>query len=128
SGGRLAHEMANQLLAMGKQIVSLVIIDTGVEELEVIQDKLPKSVKRLKRELNRIKFTVNAYLNYPKPIFNFHLKEIKKRARKLMSVNKTENEALFKVRKTDIFDAHYSVFTNSKLTKIDVKIDLLKAT
>ncbi len=126
SGGRLAHEIANQLLAMKKQIASLVIIDTGVDEIDLTTNKLIKTIKKLRRELNRIKFTFNAYTRYPKKIFNYHVTEIKKRIKSEYTV-RVSNKPLIQNKNRSIYDVHYSLFLNCKLSPIDVKIDLLKA-
>jgi thioesterase domain-containing protein len=76
----IAVEMAKQLQAAGKQVTMLGMIDTYVDNVVLFDTKRMQLVKKIKRQLPKLRFIVRSFLRYPKDTIMYQLKRLNNRA------------------------------------------------
>lgn len=79
-GGMIAVEMAKQLQEAGKQVTMLGMIDTYVDNVVLFDTKSMQLVKKIKRQLPKLRFIIRSFLRYPKDTIMYQLKRLNNRA------------------------------------------------
>ncbi|MBC6112098.1 non-ribosomal peptide synthetase [Pedobacter fastidiosus] len=120
-GGKIAYEMANQLLKMGKKIEMLGIFDTYNPTSKT---GLNKIALKIMRQLKKIPFMLNRLTTEPKETLDYQY---------LIAKNKIKNKFTTSVAKEDVFThdpeiiRSYDVAYDSyRIKPIDLEVDLFR--
>jgi len=113
-GGLLAFEMAKQLLAMGKKISMLAIIDTNLYQKNL------KSKNALKEPILKAYYSCKSYIYNPKKTLKHHFETLKTN---LYKKNKYIELIGYQKRLKEVY---LKMFYDYQLSPLDIQVYLLK--
>src|SRR5690606_24899102 len=121
-GGLLVYEMARQLVAMGKEIKMLAVIDTDLYFKEANEIKR-KPLIMIKNQFLMGYYYGKSYLHYPKLTFKHQLEALKEKLQKLYLYKTNVELVSYQKRLKEIYLKMYHKY---QLTQIDLQVDLLR--
>ncbi|MDR6782461.1 amino acid adenylation domain-containing protein [Pedobacter africanus] len=122
-GGKIAYEMARQLLASGKEVKMLGIFDTYTGSSSQGTKKI---VEKLKRQLHKIPFFFDQFTRRPAIAFGYQWLLLKKKISKLMGRFKEPDTEIF-TYDHEIARSYEEAYRVYRLTPMDIEIDLFRA-
>lgn len=124
-GGKIVFEMARQLMALGKEVKFLGIIDTNVSTDEP-HGLFAELMVKFKRQFRKIPFFFHSFLKYPKEAIEYQITMTRRRVNQFR-LNYRENDTVnFNDYEMEIYNNYEIAYSNYKLLPIDLKIDLFR--
>lgn len=121
-GGKIAHEMVRQLLAMGKEIKMLGIFDTYAGSSS---QGGKKAVEKVVRQLHKVPFFYKQFTERPKEAFSYQYLLVKKKLNKLNGNFKEPENEVF-VYDPKILSSYENAYKIYKLSPLNIAIDLFR--
>jgi len=121
-GGKIAFEMAKQLLQMGKEVNMLGIFDTYARPSNQGLDRLKQKIIR---QVHKAPFIFKLFLKYPGQTIRYQLVFVRN---KLLKIFRQELNSLEEVFSYDveILKSYETAYENYKLAPLDIVIDLFR--
>lgn len=117
SGGILAFEMARQLIQKGKQVVSLVMLDTSYEERHSYEGLLANTKNLIGRQIRKALFYTKSLIKHPK--------ETAKYLKRRMESGAYAAPNDF-IQEDEINEAYANAFKKYKMKPLPIKVDLFR--
>nr|WP_068893283.1 amino acid adenylation domain-containing protein [Pedobacter panaciterrae] len=121
-GGKIAYEMAKQLLEMGKEIKMLGIFDTyagsSATGMEKIKEKIIRQVKKGP-------FIAKLFLDNPMQTLSYQLRISKRKLKPTFLKNKEIDKEVFTYRR-EVYESYESAYQKYQLKPVDLLIDLFR--
>lgn len=121
-GGKIAYEMAKQLVASGKEIKMLGIFDTFIPSSS---EGRKKFAEKLLRQFRKIPFFYKQFLNNPIEAFSYQWLILKRKFTKLTGKIKEPNTEVFTYN-DEILHSYDEAYKKYKMSPINVNIDLFR--
>ncbi|GAB3021318.1 hypothetical protein GCM10027051_28220 [Niabella terrae] len=122
-GGVVAFEMARQLLAAGKEIRMLGVLDTNVSTNFVPDSRRERVTNFLKRQVKKSLFIGSNLIRYPREVLSYQLLFLN---RKLNPRYQEEEEEQIYDYSKEVVRAYQDAYASYRLKPLDVKIHLFK--
>lgn len=124
-GGRIAFEMARQLLEMNKKIVLLGILDTYALLDDNFQNKNKISLfkKKVLRQFKKLVYFSRTFAKYPKELLKYQTYLLK---HKLNNQYYEEEDEVIYDYNAEVIAAYNNAYDNYEAQPIDASIDLFK--
>lgn len=121
-GGKIAYEMARQLIASGKEVKMLGIFDTYVASTS---QGFEKFLKKIKRQFKKVPFFYNQFTKRPKDAFLYQCIITKKKINKLIGRSKQADTEVFAYN-PEILRCYENAYRDYKLSPLNINIDLFR--
>ena len=121
-GGKIAYEMARQLLEMGKEIKMLGIFDTYAGSSATGMEKVKEKIVR---QLKKGPFIAKLFLDNPMQTLSYQLKISKRKLKPVFLKNKETDKEVF-TYKREIYESYESAYRKYQLKPVDLLIDLFR--
>lgn len=125
-GGLLAFEMARQLMAMGKQVSSLAILDTYAGGRDHEETVFRMVVRKVTRQLRKPIFFAKSFLQHPWKTFNYQMRWGKNKIKNLFAVGYQVDEEFFTYEPA-INESYDIAYRNYKMRPLEIKVNLFRA-
>jgi len=122
-GGIVVFEMARQLLAMGKEIKMVGIMDTNVSERVESEQRPRKIVRFLNRQVKKAIFFGGNLVQSPKEVINYQWNVLNRKLNK--NFKEAEDEQIYDYP-MPVIEAYDKAYSNFKLKPLDVKVHLFR--
>ncbi|GAA4779840.1 hypothetical protein GCM10023231_03320 [Olivibacter ginsenosidimutans] len=123
-GGIIAYEMAKQLLAMGRQVLLLGIMDTNADGRDWQLPMVKRLLKKTVRQFKKIKHFVQSYKHYPSDTINYQLQALK-RLKFFQTVEEPIDEDLFS-NEPQVAQAYDDAYNKYVFQPLAIKIHLFR--
>ncbi|MFT4095054.1 MAG: amino acid adenylation domain-containing protein [Niabella sp.] len=121
--GLIAYEMARQLIAMGKEVKMLGILDTNVSNRCVPNATLPRLFFKTKRQLKKAVFIGKNFIQYPKVTFEYQWLLFNRKFNK--NFKEGEEEKIYDYS-NEVVEAYDRAYNNYKLQPFNITIHLFR--
>ena len=125
-GGFIAYEMAKQLIAKGKRIQFVGVMDTYVGNNEKIDDKSAFLFNKIKRQFRKIPFYTRSFISNPSDAFDYQMIVAKKRMRKLQSPGIIIPKDTFTEYEQVILRTYDNALNNYIIAPLDIAVTLFR--
>ncbi|WP_198139761.1 non-ribosomal peptide synthetase [Pedobacter sp. BAL39] len=122
-GGKIAYEMARQLMAMGKEIKMLGIFDTYTGSSHKGMNRI---VQKGLRQLRKVPFILGQLIDNPKRTISYQLLIAKRKMNKLTNKKKVHPESEVFSYDPEIARSYETAYFKYELAPMDIKIDLFR--
>ncbi|MGE9312912.1 non-ribosomal peptide synthetase [Niabella sp. CJ426] len=122
-GGIIAFEMARQLIAMGKEIKMVGIMDTNVSERVESEQKPGKLVRFLNRQAKKTVFFGGNLLSSPREVLKYQWTVLNKKLNK--NFKEAEDEQIYDYP-MPVIEAYDNAYCKFILKPLDVKVHLFR--
>lgn len=122
-GGIIAFEMARQLIAMGKEIKMVGIMDTNVSERVESEQKPGKMVRFLNRQAKKAVFFGGNLLSSPREVLKYQWTVLNKKLNK--NFKEAEDEQIYDYP-MPVIEAYDNAYCKFILKPLDVKVHLFR--
>ncbi|WP_114789081.1 amino acid adenylation domain-containing protein [Niabella yanshanensis] len=122
-GGVVAYEMARQLMAMGKKVKMLGILDTNVGGREAPANKTQKIFQTLQRQSKKALFIGANLFRSPKEVILYQWSFLKYKVFK--NYVETEDEKIYDYGE-NVIEAYTRAFCNYRMKPLDVRVHLFR--
>lgn len=124
-GGLLAYEMAKRLIAMGKEIKMLGILDTYAGGKDFREDFAKKVYRKIIRQFRKISFFGKLFVNDPEETINYQLLVLKRKFNKLLGAKTTAYDQVFQYNE-EIYKSYDIAWGNYKMEPFDIHVDVFR--
>lgn len=124
-GGLLAYEMARQLMAMGKRIEMLGILDTYAGNRDIAETKAQKIKKKIIRQFRKLAFFSKAFVDSPKEMVGYQTVIAKRKFKGLFSKRRVYYDEVFSYEDR-IRDSYDTAWNNYIMQPMNIKVDLFR--
>lgn len=121
-GGKIAYEMARQLIASGKEVKMLGIFDTYAASSS---RGLKKLMRKLMRQFNKVPFFYEQFTKRPKAAFSYQCILAKKKFNRLIGKSREPDTEVF-TYDSEILRSYEEAYRNYKLSPLNMNIDLFR--
>ena len=125
-GGFIAYDMARQLMAMGRQIKFLGMMDTYAGNNQEIDNKATHILNKIGRQFKKVPFFAKSFINDPAEALKYQVIVTKKRLKKLKSPGIIIPENIFSEYDEHIIKTYDQALDNYVLAPLDVKVFLFR--
>lgn len=122
-GGIVVFEMARQLIAMGKEIKMLGIMDTNVSDRVSPEEKPSKVIRFLNRQVRKAAFFGGNMMHSPREVINYQWSVLNRKLNKSFQV--AEDEQIYDYG-MPVIEAYNNAYDNYILKPLDVKVHLFR--
>jgi amino acid adenylation domain-containing protein len=125
-GGFLAFEIAKQLIAAGKKVNLLGMIDTNAGALLQPKSGTARLAKKVTRQFHKVPFFVNSFIKYPKESFQYQQVVWKRKfgAKQTANTNIIVDE--YSLYEQNIRNKYNHMMENYDLQPMDVQVTLFR--
>ena len=123
-GGKIAYEMARQLLKMGKEVSMLSIFDTFVSDYA----DLPRSQqlqRKIIRQFKKLPFFAKTFVKYPRDFIAYQWGGVRYRLKQLLSSGYVVHDEFFSYD-GEINRSYSAAYRNYKMKPMDIKVHLFR--
>ncbi|WP_165438742.1 non-ribosomal peptide synthetase [Albibacterium indicum] len=124
-GGLLAYEMARQLIAMGKKIEFIAILDTYCGGRDKREDKGNRILRKITRQFIKFGFITRSFLHNPFETVRYQWVFIQNKIKNIFSHNYVVNDEFF-TYDAEINRSYDIAYENYKMSPMDVEVHLFK--
>src|SRR5690606_776848 len=124
-GGLLAYEMARQLIAMGKKIEFIAILDTYCGGRDKREDKGNRILRKITRQFIKFGFITRSFLHNPFETVRYQWVFIHNKIKNVFSNNYVGNDEFF-TYDAEINRSYDIAYENYKMSPMDVEVHLFK--
>ncbi|MEJ2900862.1 amino acid adenylation domain-containing protein [Pedobacter panaciterrae] len=121
-GGKIAYEMAKQLLEKGKEIKMLGIFDTYAGSSATGIEKVKEKIVR---QLKKGPFIAKLFLDNPMQTLSYQLRISKRKLKPIFLKNKEIDKEVF-TYKREVYESYEMAYKKYQLQPVDLKIDLFR--
>lgn len=121
-GGKIAYEMARQLIASGKEVKMLGIFDTFIPSFSEGRKKFKE---KLLRQIRKIPFIYRQFIQNPMEAFSYQFLIIKRKFIKLIGKYKEPDTEVFTYN-DEIIRSYDEAYKTYKMTPMNIGIDLFR--
>lgn len=125
-GGLLAWEMAKQLIAAGREVKFVGILDTYAGNGDPDDQPLKKILLKLQRQFNKIPFILSSFIRYPKEAAVYQLMMLKHKLFGNNAEKDLPDAEFFTPYETEIYRSYRRAQSNYKLIPAAIEINLFK--
>ena len=125
-GGFIAHEIARQLMAAGKQVSFLGIMDTYAGNNQKIESKATHLANKVIRQFNKIPFYTRSFLENPTEALEYQKIVTSKRLKKLKNPGIIIPENIYNDYEATILKTYDHALKNYVLSPLNVKVTLFR--
>lgn len=125
-GGFIAFEIARQLIAMGKKVGLLGMIDTNASALLQPKGNAARLVKKVTRQFYKVPFFVNSFIKYPKESLQYQQLVFKRKFANLKPAETNIKVDAYTLYEQKIRDKYNYLTNNYHLQPLDVAITLFR--
>jgi len=124
-GGKIAYEMAKQLLAKGKEVALLGIFDTVATQPPCTTHTWARLVEKITRQFRKIPFWIRTFKESPREALAYQRLIIGERLKELIHGKDYEGMESFSFN-PEILKTYIKAYDNYQIEPIDLKIDLFR--
>lgn len=121
-GGKIAFEMARQLLQMGKEVNMLGIFDTYARPSNQGLERLKQKIIR---QVHKAPFIFKLFLKYPGRTIRYQLVFVRNKLLKLFRQELNSQDEVFSFD-AEILKSYEIAYENYKLAPLDIVVDLFR--
>ncbi len=124
-GGLIAFEMSKQLMAMGKEVVMLGILDTYVGNRDITETRFTRMHKKVIRQFRKLAFFTKSFFRSPKTIIDYQSMILGEKIRNIFVRGyHVQNE--FFTYEQEINRSYDTAYNNYYMNPMDVEVDLFR--
>lgn len=124
-GGKIAYEMAKQLLSKGKEVALLGIFDTVATQPPCTTHTWARLAEKIKRQFRKIPFWIRTFKERPGETLAYQRLIIGERLKELVHGREYEGMEYFSFN-PEILKTYIKAYDSYKIEPIDLKIDLFR--
>lgn len=121
-GGKIAYEMARQMIASGKEVRMLGIFDTFIPSFS---EGRKKFIEKLLRQVRKVPFIYRQFTNSPAEAISYQFLIIKRKFTKLIGKHKEPDTEIF-TYDDEIVRSYDEAYRTYKMKPMNVNIDLFR--
>jgi len=124
-GGLIAYEMAKQLIAMGKQVIMLGILDTYAGNRDITETKMVHIYKKVIRQFRKLAFFSRSFFRSPKTIIKYQSMILGGKVRNLFTRGYKVGKEFFTYEE-EINRSYDMAYDNYFMDPMDIEVDLFR--
>ncbi|WP_316833090.1 non-ribosomal peptide synthetase [Pedobacter aquatilis] len=124
-GGYIAFEIVRQLLALGKEVSFLGVIDTYAINRKSSESNI-KLVKKIQRQFYKVPFFAKSFLNNPKEAASYQLYILQNKIRSKLAPETVVKQMVTTNRESEIYKVYAEAYENYDLQPLPIKLTLFR--
>jgi amino acid adenylation domain-containing protein len=124
SGGTIAFEMARQLIAMGRKVKFVGIVDCYAGNNENFASTRSVLARKIIRQFKKFPFVIKSFIKYPYETFSYQLNYVKYKLNFLKPNNFEGVNEQISQKEKDIYKSYNIAHRNYRLVPADIRISL----
>jgi len=125
-GGFIAYEIAKQLMAAGKQVKFIGMIDTNAGGIDHPKTKLAHLSKKILRQFHKVPFFINSFIKYPKESLAYQQYVLKKKFSPKFVKELEKAEDSYTLYEKQIRQDYDRIMDNYVTEPLDVEVSLFR--
>lgn len=124
-GGLLAYEMAKRLIAMGREVKMLGILDTYAGGKDSQEQMIKKTYKKVVRQFKKAGFFGGLLISNPKETIDYQLLVLRRKINRLFSAKIVAYDKVF-LYDDEIYKSYDMAWKNYLMQPFDIHVDVFR--